>query len=66
MQHLHLKQGADALDMAFELELVLSKSSHARVPVQENEPSIEFKFEVKCDSVPPALIASARRKWNAR
>ena len=66
MQHLDPARGAFALDVIAKFERVVLGPSHVQVPVQENEPSIEYKFEVRNACVPPALIASDTKKWNGR
>jgi hypothetical protein len=57
-------QARDNLVVVKELEHICSQSSHTRVPVQENEPSIEFRYEVWYACVPPTLVALTPKKWS--
>ena len=66
VQYLQPGRGAFALDIIANFEHVVSQSSHAQLPAQNIEPSIEFKFEVKYACVPPALIACDTMEWNGR
>ena len=63
----HVDEAQDSQDEAQDcLDSVLSQAALARGPVQVNEPSIEFEFEVKHTRVPPALITLATNLWNGR
>ena len=66
VQHLNPEKGATALGVIADIERIVLESSHVQLPVQENEPSIEYQFEGRHACVPPALIASETGKWTGR